>query len=253
MNECCCLIFSGLSQATALLSFVSQIGSEFEANLPFSHQETRLTTFYRYKYGYSFYLFLLSFALSELGAFFDMLAFFKKYPPAHYVISFRQDPLPPGPQSPASSPSPRGRSGGEVVNPYPTTTNRHQHQLPTLPNFNPHSDYGDSSTLRKGQQGSSLYPAQACPDLCNSFGGVGSGGWDGSEGERRVEEIQAPIPPPQSYMNTQVTITTIDRSTVIPPYATLSTRTTRNSHPHPNIPNLLPMESFGTLRKENNV
>jgi hypothetical protein len=39
----------------------------------------KLTTFYRYKYGYSFYLFLLSFSLSELAALFDMAAYFRRF------------------------------------------------------------------------------------------------------------------------------------------------------------------------------
>jgi len=41
-----------------------------------THQQQ---TFYRYKYGYSFYLFLLSFSLSELAALLDMAAYFKRH------------------------------------------------------------------------------------------------------------------------------------------------------------------------------
>lgn len=91
-------IFAGLCQATALLTFVSQIGSEFESNNSYSlTTPTAISSHYRYKYGYSFYLFLLSFSLSgellwknfvmttifffyiaELAALFTMASYFKK-------------------------------------------------------------------------------------------------------------------------------------------------------------------------------
>jgi hypothetical protein len=247
------LSLPGLCQATALLTFVAQIGSEFEANLPFSHRASRLTTFYRYKYGVSFYLFLLSFGLSELGAFFDMLAYFRKYPPNHYVITFsRQEP----------SPFLGGNSGGGHQNSHhhsnsiPRTHNPNNPNLASGPNPNPntfhhqhlhhhHLPTPQYHTLPHHQQHHHHNPKHHHgPDLCSDHHDYNGGDPSLNVSVSRGGGLDSGIPlPPQSYMNPEVTITTIERNSGAL-YGTL-----RNAK----LPGTATMESFGTMRKENNI
>ncbi|ODM92368.1 Voltage-dependent calcium channel gamma-5 subunit [Orchesella cincta] len=213
--EASMLILGGLCQATALLTFVSQIGSEFEANLPYSHHQKRLITFYKYKYGFSFYLFLLSFSLSELAALFDMAAYFRKYPPNHYVITFHRQ----------SEPSPfMGTRDDESHHLHHHDTLRATNNLVVSNhgyNYHPHHQ----NTLSKH------------PDLCNDFSSEHNNmdlTITSTAAAARLDDPQSvgmPLPP-QSYMSPEITITTIERNSG---YGTL-----RN----PKVPAPSTMESF---------
>ena len=117
----------------------------------------------------------------------------------------------------------------------------HHHHLPspqyhTLPHHHQHQHV---------QQGSlGKHPRGPGPDLCSDHDYSGIVEHIDLSVTRVVGNEDPGIPlPPQSYMNPEVTITTIERSNV-GVYGTL-----RNSK----LPGTATMESVGTMRKENNI
>ena len=244
--------------------------------MPYSHHQQRLTSFYRYKYGYSFYLFLLSFSLSELAALFDMAAYFRKFPPNHYVITFhRQEPSPFMATSTTSPPmtmtlpmTMTNSNHHSHHHSYNNTLNHNHHHshsvgrnnFHTLPaNHNHHHQPG---LINNGPMGQKKFqpippPGTQHPDICSTDyssehidltmasrhsmeHGLPYGVMQTGNGN--VDQCDPPIMPPQAYMSSEVTITTIERSSG---YGTI-----RNNA---KMPSTATMESFGTLRKENNV
>lgn len=208
---------------------------------------------YRYKYGFSFYLFLLSFSLSELAALFDMAAYFRKYPPNHYVITFHRQ----------SEPSPFMGSRDDDAHMHhhdhthhDTLRSQHHHQQ----HLHGGGVIGSGGATILSNHGYNNYHQNTLskhPDLCNDFSSPVAGGdhhhhhiqnnmdltITSTAAAARLDDPQSvgmPLPP-QSYMNPEVTITTIERNSG---YGTL-----RN----PKVPAPSTMESFGTLRKENNL
>ena len=120
----------------------------------------------------SFYLFLLSFSLSELAALFDMAAYFRKYPPNHYVITFhRQEPSPfmgTSGSVTAVAGSGAGNGGGgtlsttnnsnHVIQHTPlTSTSYHTDSLGSRSNHHHHNSYSHSNSSNTNTYPNSNY------------------------------------------------------------------------------------------------